>query len=301
MLVEPHSASAQVAGAIRQAAKSTGASFDYLLATAQIESNFNPAAQAATSSAQGLYQFIDQTWLGTMKGAGASIGLAKFAAAIERMPDGHFEVPNPAARKAIMSLRSDPSVSALMAGAYARGNSQQLTSGLGRAPSGGELYIAHFLGADGAAKLINAASSQPSARAADVFPQAAAANRPIFFDKAGNARSALDVYRVLTGRFESARAAIDTELTVAAAPLRGSLPVNDPLSRVPDTAGLANAYAAAQPVAFAAVPAGNGAPAYQSIFSDNGRQGVAPVVRSLWTRPGADDKTTAQHFNLFTD
>jgi len=299
MLVEPHSASAQVAGAIRQAAKSTGASFDYLLATAQIESNFNPAAQATTSSAQGLYQFIDQTWLGTMKGAGDSVGLSKFAAAIERMPDGHFEVPNPIARKAIMNLRSDPGVSALMAGAYARGNSQQLTSGLGRAPSGGELYIAHFLGADGAAKLISAATNQPRANAAAVFPQAAAANRPIFFDKAGNARSTLDVYRVLTGRFESARAAIGTDMAVAAAPLRGALPANDPLSRVPDTAGLANAYAAAQPVAFAA-PA-TGTPAYQSIFSDTGRQGVAPVVRSLWTKPGADDKATAQRFNLFTD
>ena len=56
----------QITGAIRQAAQSTGISFDYLLTTAKIESNFNPSAQASTSSAKGLYQFIDQTWLGTM-------------------------------------------------------------------------------------------------------------------------------------------------------------------------------------------------------------------------------------------
>ena len=69
-------ASSQVAGAIRNAAQSTGASFEYLLTTARIESNLNPAAQATTSSAKGLYQFIDQTWLATLKQAGPAHGYA---------------------------------------------------------------------------------------------------------------------------------------------------------------------------------------------------------------------------------
>ncbi len=68
------SAAPQITGAIRQAAQSTGISFEYLLTTAQIESNLNPSAQASTSSAKGLYQFIDQTWLGTMKQDGAALG-----------------------------------------------------------------------------------------------------------------------------------------------------------------------------------------------------------------------------------
>src|SRR6266851_2874034 len=55
---------ARIAGAIKQAADTTGTSFEYLLATAKLESNFNPAAGASTSSAHGLYQFIEQTWLG---------------------------------------------------------------------------------------------------------------------------------------------------------------------------------------------------------------------------------------------
>jgi len=95
MLVQPNSAPPQVAGAIRQAASSTGASFGYLLATAQIESNFNPQAQASTSSAQGLFQFIDQTWLATMKEAGPKLGLGNFAANISRQADGRYEVPDP--------------------------------------------------------------------------------------------------------------------------------------------------------------------------------------------------------------
>ena len=68
-------AAPQITGAIRQAAQSTGISFEYLLTTAKIESNLNPSAQASTSSAKGLYQFIDQTWLGTMKQDGRGLGL----------------------------------------------------------------------------------------------------------------------------------------------------------------------------------------------------------------------------------
>src|SRR6478735_11859401 len=64
----------RIAGAIKQAANTTGISFEYLLATAKMESNFNPRASASTSSARGLYQFIDQTWLGTVKEAGAQLG-----------------------------------------------------------------------------------------------------------------------------------------------------------------------------------------------------------------------------------
>jgi hypothetical protein len=297
MLVESRNASPQVAGAIRQAATSTGTSFDYLLTTAQIESNFNSAAKAVTSSAQGLYQFIDQTWLGTMKAVGSAVGLGQYAAAIERAPDGRFEVSDPATRKAILDLRSDPSISAVMAGVYARGNADQLREGLGRAPTGGELYIAHFLGAEGAVKLISAAARQPNSTAADQFPQAAAANRPIFYDKAGNARSAIDVYRTLTQRYDVARASVGPEL--AGAPLRGTLPAN-PNVAAPDTAGVTNVYAQASALAYAPGPV---APAFQSIFSDPSpsSRGVGSTVRSLWTRPGEGETAAVRPTSLFSD
>ena len=73
---------AQIAGAIKNAANATGASFGYLVSAAKIESNLNPKAQASTSSARGLYQFIEQTWLGTVKEAGAAFGFGKYADAI---------------------------------------------------------------------------------------------------------------------------------------------------------------------------------------------------------------------------
>src|SRR5450631_1677215 len=119
-------AAPQITGAIRQAARSTGISFEYLLTTAQIESNLNPAAQASTSSAKGLYQFIDQTWLATMKQDGPALGLGNYADAISRSSDGRFEVADPTMRTAIMRLRSDPAASAMMAGAFTRANAAQL-------------------------------------------------------------------------------------------------------------------------------------------------------------------------------
>ncbi len=173
-------ASARVAGAIREAARSTGASFEYLLTAARIESNLNPQAQASSSSAKGLYQFIDQTWLATLKQAGPAHGYGQFAETITLNADGHYEVADPNMRAAIMRLRSDPAASAVMAGAFTQTNAAQLAGAIGRQPSEGELYIAHFLGSDGAARLIGATASRPNANAAEMFPQAAAANPSIF-------------------------------------------------------------------------------------------------------------------------
>ncbi len=120
-------AASQITGAIRQAAQSTGISFEYLLTTAKIESNLNPSAQASTSSAKGLYQFIDQTWLGTMKqdGRGAS-AMATMPTPFHVRRDGRYEVADPAMRAEIMQLRSDPAASAMMAGSFTRTNAEQL-------------------------------------------------------------------------------------------------------------------------------------------------------------------------------
>ena len=260
-------AASPVAGAIRDAAQSTGTSFEYLLTTAQIESNLNPAAQATTSSAKGLYQFIDQTWLATMKQAGPALGLGTYASAIVQTADGQYAVPDPASRAAIMKLRSDPKVSAAIAGVYTRSNAAKLNAAIGRAPSGGELYIAHFLGSDGAAKLIGTASSAPQANAAAMFPQAAAANPSIFYDRSGRPLDAASVYNKLTGRYDVARA-------LAFAP-----GTQTPMVAPPgiDTAGVTQAYAQARPP----VPADNRT-LFQAMFTDPPRGAVSPAVNSLW-------------------
>lgn len=286
-------AASQIAGAISRAARSTGISFQYLLTTAQLESSLNPTAQAPTSSAKGLYQFIDQTWLSTVKQAGPAHGLGRFAAAIVQAPDGRYEVPDAGSRAAIMRLRDDPAVSAMMAGAFARSNAAQLAGAIGRTPTEGELYIAHFLGSDGAARLIGAAAREPRASAAAMFPQAAAANRGIFYDGFGRARSAGDVYSKLTGRFEAARAATFVP------DLRGTIG-SQASARAPDTAGTAQAYAQARE---AAPPVPDTRPLFEAMFTDRVGVPLDKTVKSLWTpaKSAPSGAAPVRSLDLFSD
>ena len=176
-----------------EASRSTGANFDYLVRTAQRESGLNAAAKAPTSSATGLFQFIEQTWLGTMKESGPSLGFSNAARHIEQVGDKYY-VKDPQVREQILDLRKDPKASALLAGAYARKNEAILEQRLNRPPSSGELYAAHFLGANGSGQLIELAEERPNLDAYKIFPAQARANRAIFFDKSGNAKSVSEVY-----------------------------------------------------------------------------------------------------------
>lgn len=195
-LVSPLEAPAGVSDAIRKASEVTGTDFDYLLTTAARESNFQARARAETSSAAGLFQFIESTWLQTVKEEGDRFGLDKYGPHIQRTESGNYTVPNPELREEILGLRHDPEVAATMAGAFTQQNEEYVSERLGREPSEGELYIAHFLGANGATRLITLASQDPSARADAHFPKAAAANRGIFYSD-GQARSAAQVYELL--------------------------------------------------------------------------------------------------------
>lgn len=196
----------QIKAALRHASEATGTDFDYLLRTAQRESSLRPDIKAQTSSATGLFQFIDQTWLGTLKKSGAQFGYGKFADAIERLPNGRHKVTDPAMHREILALRKDPKAAALMAGAYTRDAAVKLNSALGRPPYTGELYIAHFLGPGGAIKLIKAAESTPDKPAADLFPRAARANRPAFYTKNGAERTALQLYDKLISIYNPGKA-----------------------------------------------------------------------------------------------
>jgi len=191
---------------LRAASASTGTSFEFLLDTARRESALDPSAQASTSSATGLFQFIESTWLDMIDQHGAEYGLGHFAEAITRGADGAATVSDPATRRAILDLRTDPGLSALMAGELAADNAAVLGASLGREPSAGELYIAHFLGASGAATLIAAASSAPDADATALFPRQAAANPGIFRTAGGQPRSLSEVYAALVGQHTAAPA-----------------------------------------------------------------------------------------------
>lgn len=171
--------SPKVLAALHDAATTTGAKFETLMASAAVESGFNPAAKAKSSSATGLFQFVDQTWLGLVKQSGADHGLAAQAAAIVNR-NGQLTVEDPAMRQEILDLRKDPRVAAAMQGDHLKGLSDKLSQTLGRAPDVAETYLGHFLGAGGAAQMLRALRANPGGAASDVLPEAARANPGMF-------------------------------------------------------------------------------------------------------------------------
>ena len=186
-----------VESAIQRASSATGVDFTFLMGTAKRESGYNPAAKARTSSASGLFQFVDQTWLGTLKKHGAKYGYARYADLISQGSDGRYRVAGDEARKAVLGLKMDPHAASLMAGELASDHASYLRGRVGRAPTAGELYAAHFLGPQGSARLIEAAGKTPGASAASLFPEAAQANRSIFY-RDGRAATVGEVYANLT-------------------------------------------------------------------------------------------------------
>ena len=222
---------ADVRDAIRQAAGKTGVDFNYLLAQAQSESGLDPTAQAGNSSAGGLYQFIDQSWLGVLKQHGAENGYGWAADRISRV-GGRWQVTDPSARAAIFGLRKDPTASALMAGAFAHDNAAGLGQALGRTASSADLYFAHFLGLKGATRFLKAADSAPDATAASLFPTEARANRGIFYRKSGEARSLGQVYALMARKIGTAGAgdAVEAPVQMAGGDSDGVRPVNLPAS-----------------------------------------------------------------------
>ncbi|MBI5260961.1 MAG: lytic transglycosylase domain-containing protein [Bradyrhizobium sp.] len=312
---------ARIAGAIRQAASNTGASFEYLLTTAKMESDFNPTAGATTSSAHGLFQFIDQTWLGTVKEAGAQFGYGNYANAITRTASGSYTVDDPAMRRSIMRLRDDPAAASAMAAALTQSNSFKLTGKIGRRPNDSELYMAHFMGVGGAAKLINAAEGQPQASAVRMFPNAAAANHSIFYDRSGHGRSVSEVYSVLSTRYAGAA---NSKATRSAMALFGDTP--SPV--MPAVASVAPAAPAIDNAAFLAnfpdvravtpvtttsasnATASASEPMFRSLFQGGERTDpVSPAVRELWGNSTSMTSVTSstpnvrppQPLDLFSD
>lgn len=186
-----------VESAIQRAANATGVDFSFLMKTAGRESGMNPGAKAGTSSAAGLFQFVEQTWLSTLKQHGAKHGYARYADLIEKGSDGRYHVNGADARRAVMDLRLDPHAASMMAGEMTSDSAAYLKGRTGRSPTAGELYAAHFLGPQGSARLIEAMRASPQAPAAAMFPEAAAANHGIFYP-GGRTASVAEVYANLT-------------------------------------------------------------------------------------------------------
>ena len=180
-------ASENVLGAIRDASASSGVNFAYLLQQAKVESNFNPEIKAKTSSATGLYQFINSTWMSMIEQYGAKHGI-----------DTQGKT-----KQEILDLRKDPEIAANMAAEFAGENERFLNAHWGGDVGSTELYLAHFLGAPNAAAFLNARDENSMKPAALLFPSAAKANRNVFYDtKTGRPKTLDEVYAFFDNKFQ---------------------------------------------------------------------------------------------------
>jgi len=220
-IIEKYQGSApqKVISAVERAASRTGADFAQLMQNAATESNFNPSAKSSSSSATGLFQFIDSTWLSMVKEHGAKFGLGKYADQIQ-MKDGKPCVANCNARNAILALRKDPEISALMAGVMSAQDKQYLKANTDGPVGKTEMYLAHFMGAGTAAKFLNSRDDNGNASAAALFPREAHANKSIFYTANGHARSLDQVYNMLAKKVGGT--ADGTDNGTEATPLAGS-------------------------------------------------------------------------------
>jgi hypothetical protein len=187
---------------IRQASLSTSTDFGLLMAQASRESGFKADAKSSTSSAAGLFQFVDSTWLDMVHRFGDKYGVGDLAQQITQTSSGKLTVADASTKQKILDLRQNPTISANLAAEYVKQNQSEMEQALGRPLSRGDLYMAHFLGAGGATQFLKALDSKGDTQAAKLLPDAAAANPSIFYDGSGHAKSVREIYQSVASKIE---------------------------------------------------------------------------------------------------
>jgi hypothetical protein len=206
LLVAGHRLSPEVIDSIKAASASTGVDFDFLVAQASVESGLrgNVRSRQPHSTAAGLFQFNAQTWFKMMRDHGAEHGHGELAAQITLRANGHLGTTDRASEAAILDLRRDVKLSAVMAGELAKQNGQALQKALHRKAAPAELHLAHLLGASGAIRFLRARTADATQSAAAVVPAAAKQNPQLFFDRGDHTPSTVAaVYGKIKNRIET--------------------------------------------------------------------------------------------------
>ncbi|SFV13361.1 hypothetical protein SAMN02799631_05659 [Methylobacterium sp. 174MFSha1.1] len=180
---------------IVRAARETETDPVYLMALADKESSFQPSVRAATSTAEGLFQFLTGTWLELLRSFGAKHGYSAEAELIEKR-GGTLVVLKEADRRRVLALRRDPYAASLMAGEMMKRDRSRVEQRLGRDLTTTECYFAHFLGAASAGKFMELTAEKPHQPAQASFRAAAKANRSLFFRREGRKTRSLTVAEV---------------------------------------------------------------------------------------------------------
>lgn len=222
-----------IKSAIALASARTGIDFNYLLGQAQVESGLRADAKAGTSSASGLYQFIEQSWLAVVKKHGAEHGLGWAANTISEGANGRLTVGDAGTRSAILALRNDPTTASLMAAEHAADNKASIEDSLGRPATGTDLYMAHFLGLGGARSFLKSLETNPGAAGASLFPAAARANHGVFYGEGGQPRTLSEIYDRFSAKLDRGAASGGASGLASALQGLGQFPAADDTEIIP--------------------------------------------------------------------
>lgn len=160
---------------IEEGAKKANMDPEMMKAFAAIESSMNPNASAKTSSAKGLFQFLNATWQEQVEKHGKKYGLAPGVS------------------------QFDPYASTVIAAEYLKSNLNRIKS-VKPDQNIVDAYLTHFLGAGGAKTFL----SQPAdALAAPVMRDAANANKSIFYAGGGRSRTFGEIYEMFRKKIEN--------------------------------------------------------------------------------------------------
>jgi hypothetical protein len=198
-----------ILAAIRLGSRRTGMDFSFLMELAATESSFDPASIAPKTSAAGLYQFKDETWLEAVRNYGKKYGMEVYAEQVEEYTDHagkkRLRIPDPVIQAYVLALRHNPRVSALLAAEYVKHNGKRLTNTLDLEPGHTELYLTHFFGTTGAISFLKTLYEHPDRIADEVFPVAARTNQAIFHPKSRKPRTIAEIYKMFQQKFSNTR------------------------------------------------------------------------------------------------
>jgi len=148
----------------------------YYKKLAMAESSGDPRAEATSSTAAGMYQFVKGTWENTVKEMGKNYSL---------------------------SDRFDPKKSAEVNKYFTEKNEKFLRSKLGRDPNEAELYAAHHFGNYGATKFLDKLKSNPYAKTTEVFSEGVINANPYLKNK-----NLFEAYDFLAGKMKVSKSGI---------------------------------------------------------------------------------------------
>lgn len=166
---------ASVANMIAAASDMAGMDPGLMLTVGMMESSLKPKAGANSSTAKGLFQFIDGTWTEVLGKYGNKYGIPKNASVF------------------------DPWANTLMGAEYLKEGARRIQGTLGRPATPVDLYMTHFLGGTGGSRFLGNMAANPNGIAAVDFEGPAQSNREVFF-KNGRALTYAEIYDALQRR-----------------------------------------------------------------------------------------------------